>query len=282
MSVDRDSRRSNSNGLALVCLIFGILACMSSFILIGGLIGLVGLIFGAVHLFQRRRANVMAWTGVGFSVMGIFLSGMFCVFYIRAITNAFEAVVAEIKSHEAAQVHDEIPLKGQAAPELVLTTIDGKTISLSELKGKRVILDFWATWCGPCRAEIPHFVKLREEVPEADLVIIGISDEEVAEIKDFAEEHKVNYLMVSASDLPAPFSEIESIPTTYFIDRQGIIQEVLVGYHDFDSLKLHATSADYQPPAKDPAEAAIQVDITPEVDITPAPPVDAAPSDPVR
>ncbi|MDB5342297.1 MAG: cytochrome biosis protein [Schlesneria sp.] len=249
MAPDLDSRRSRGNGLAVVCLILGILACICSVILVGSLIGLVGALLGVIHLFQRKPSNGLAWTGIGFSLMGIVLSVVFLVFYIRVVGNTLEAFLKEINRHQSSQVAENVDWKGVIAPELTLTTIDGKTVTLSELKGKRVILDFWATWCGPCRAEIPHFLKLHEEFSE-ELVIIGISDEESSVIKEFAEEHKITYLMVSSGDLPAPFDQIDAFPTTFVIDRQGVIQDILVGYHDYEVLKSHATGADYTGVAK--------------------------------
>ncbi len=253
MTVDGRSKHSGGNGLAIICVIFGLLACICSVILVGSLLGLLGLLFGVIHLFQRKSSNGMAWAGIGFSLMGIVLSVVFLVFYIRVVGTTLDAFLKEIKSHQASQVAENADWKGVIAPELTLTTIDGKTVSLRDLKGKRVILDFWATWCEPCRAEIPHFLKLREEFPE-DLVIIGISDEESSVIKEFAEEHKITYLMVSSSGLPAPFNQIGAYPTTFFIDRQGVIQEILVGYHDFDVLQSYATGADYTGEPKDAPE----------------------------
>jgi peroxiredoxin len=254
MAPDLDSRRSRGNGLAIVCLILGILACICSVILVGSLIGLVGALLGVIHLFQRKPSNGLAWTGIGFSLMGIVLSVVFLVFYVRVIGSTLEAFLKEIKSHQASQVAENADWKGVMVPEVTLTTIDGKTVTMSELKGKRVILDFWATWCEPCRAEIPHFIKLHDEISEEELVIIGISSEESSVIKAFAAEHKVKYLLVSASDLPAPFDQIDAFPTTFVIDRQGVIQDVLVGYHDFDVLKSHATGADYTGDPKDAPE----------------------------
>jgi len=137
---------------------------------------------------------------------------------------------------------------GKPSPDLTVTDINGNEIKLSDLKGKRVILDFWATWCPPCKKEIPHFVKMRNEIDPNKLVIIGISSESAEVLKKFAAENKINYPIVSAVDLPAPYDKIMSIPTTFFIDRSGIIQEVLNGYHDFEMLHENALLPDYIEP----------------------------------
>lgn len=131
---------------------------------------------------------------------------------------------------------------GIATPDMTLTDLDGNKIILSELKGKRIVLDFWATWCPPCKKEIPHFIELRKTTDSKELVIIGISNESAEKIKGFAEKHDINYPLVSTRDdkLPEPYNKITSIPTTFFIDRQGVIENVLVGYHSFEELKNNA------------------------------------------
>jgi peroxiredoxin len=121
---------------------------------------------------------------------------------------------------------------------------------LKELKGKRVVLSFFATWSPPCEKEASHFVKLRSEIPEDELVIMGISSEDSATLSAFIKKYKVNYPVISVDDLPAPFKDVPSEPTTFFIDRQGVIQDVLVGYRDFDVLKERAMAKDFEGEAK--------------------------------
>jgi len=121
-----------------------------------------------------------------------------------------------------------------------------------------VILDFWATWCPPCVKEIPHFVELRKTTSPDELVILGISDESPEILRAFVPKHNINYPIFSASDLPEPFPLVTSFPTTFFIDRNGVIQQVLEGYHDFDILKTNAIGPDYvsaEPSDTDPASS---------------------------
>ncbi len=135
--------------------------------------------------------------------------------------------------------------KGRAAPDFAVTNLDGKQIKLSDLKGRRVVVDFWATWCPPCLMEIPHFDQLSREISQNDLVIIGISLENPEILKKFARDHNLHYSIASAADLPAPYGEVRPIPTTFFIDRCGIIQFVTIGYHDLSDLRKLATARDY-------------------------------------
>lgn len=136
---------------------------------------------------------------------------------------------------------------GTEAPDFTLEDIDGHLINLSSFRGKRVILDFWATWCPPCKREIPHFVKLYETTDTEELIIIGISNESSEVVRDFAKKHNINYVLITIIDeeLPKPYSSVRSIPTTFFIDRDGVIESVLVGYHSFKELKNHGLG-DYE------------------------------------
>jgi len=107
-------------------------------------------------------------------------------------------------------------------------------------------VDLWETWCGPCIQEIPHFNRLRADVNEEELALIGISSEKESVLKPFLTKHEMSYRIASAQNLPTPYSSSYVIPTTFFIDRKGIIQSVLVGYHDLDTLKEHSTASDYE------------------------------------
>lgn len=128
---------------------------------------------------------------------------------------------------------------GVAAPNWTLKRIDGSTLSSEELKGKVVVVDFWATWCPPCRAEIPGYVEMQKELEAQGLVIVGISLDQRGPkvVQDFAAQYRINYPLVMADqDIVEAFSNlrgidggVEAIPTTFLIDRDGQVRHRKVG-----------------------------------------------------
>jgi cytochrome c biogenesis protein CcmG/thiol:disulfide interchange protein DsbE len=242
VSVPSDSRK----GLAITSLVLGILALILGLFLVGGALGLIGLVFGVVHLAKRPTGRGMAWAGLILSLCGLLLAGWAGYTYYRIVK------IVQGNMANKTQVMDR--WIGMPAPDVTVTTLDGKTITLSELRGKRVVLDFWATWCPPCRMEIPHFVQLATETPADQLAIVGISSEPADKLKPFVEENKINYPIASATQLPSPYEDVTAIPTTFFIDRNGVITKILVGYHDYENLKSEALAPDFQPPAPAPSE----------------------------
>ena len=121
---------------------------------------------------------------------------------------------------------------GSEAPDFELSDLSGKKVHLSDFHGKVVILDFWATWCGPCRQEVPDFVRLQAKYRQQGLVVVGLSLDAGGEkaVRPFAEEFNVNYPMLLANDETARrFGGIVGIPTTFVLDRQGRIVKKFMG-----------------------------------------------------
>jgi peroxiredoxin len=231
-------------GFAVASLSLGIIAVFMSFLLVGIVAGLLGLVFGLLQLARTRAGRGMAWWGASLSLVGLLLGGACAGWYYH--------VVHELRSRGGGDDGPDYTVwHGQPAPELEVTTLDGQTLKLSELKGRRVVLDFWATWCPPCRMEIPHFVELTKENPAEQLLIVGISNEDEETLRAFVQENGVNYPMASKADedLAEPYSLVRSIPTTFFIDRKGIIQHVEVGYAELEDLRAKALAPDYEAPA---------------------------------
>lgn len=113
---------------------------------------------------------------------------------------------------------------GKPAPDFELKEIGtGKTVRLSDLKGKAVVLDFWATWCPPCKAEIPSLVDLQNQYGRDGLIIVGVTmdDASEAEISNFAKEMGINYQLVLGTDKVGDTYSVESLPTTFYVGRDG-------------------------------------------------------------
>jgi len=129
----------------------------------------------------------------------------------------------------------------KAAPDFALTDLSGKPISLSELKGKVIFVNFWATWCPPCRQEIPDFVEFYEENKSKGAVILGVSvDKSVDQVRDFANEYKINYPIVMATnEMVKDYKPGRYIPTTIIIDTKGMIQDKKVGIMDRAALEYY-------------------------------------------
>ncbi len=98
-----------------------------------------------------------------------------------------------------------------------------------------MILDFWATWCPPCKAEIPHLVALQDKYKSQGLEIVGLSVDEggANDVKPFADEHQINYTMlIASSETAKDYGGITGIPTTFVVDKQGTIVKKFLGYTD--------------------------------------------------
>jgi len=134
----------------------------------------------------------------------------------------------------AAAVRAE-PARAAQAPAWKLVDVDGKEVSSAQFKGKVLVLDFWATWCGPCRSEIPGYVGLQKKYGPEGLAIVGVSlDEEgpgrAELVRKFMHKLEMNYTVVFASDdTVGAFGGIDAIPTTFLIDRDGNIRDKKVG-----------------------------------------------------
>lgn len=130
-------------------------------------------------------------------------------------------------------------LAGKPAPDLIGTDLTGAQVSIAALRGKTVLLDFWATWCPPCRQDAPALQKLHQRYGSKELAIIGISVSEEREIVDkFLKDHPAGYpvLLSTESTLPRPY-QVGAIPTYIIIDENGVVQAAAQGDQGFNELR---------------------------------------------
>ena len=116
-------------------------------------------------------------------------------------------------------------------PALSMQDLDGRTITTDDLRGKVTLVNFWATWCGPCRAEIPDLVKLQARYPD-HLQIIGVSADEgpVQVVEDFATEFGINYpIVMGTPELSRAFPGVMALPTSFIVDPEGRVVQTHIG-----------------------------------------------------
>ncbi|MBU9673577.1 redoxin domain-containing protein [Planococcus sp. CP5-4] len=138
---------------------------------------------------------------------------------------------------------DEGLAKGELAPDFELTTLKGEKMRLSDYRGKAVILNFWATWCPPCRAEMPHMQTFYENQQDKDVEVVAVNltteDRGMTEIENFVEEFGLSFSipMDVDGDVGALYQAF-SIPTSYIIDREGRILHKIVGPMDEEMMNV--------------------------------------------
>ncbi|NJD56472.1 MAG: TlpA family protein disulfide reductase [Nitrospirae bacterium] len=133
---------------------------------------------------------------------------------------------------------------GSAAPDFALKDIEGKDTALSSFRGKVVLLEFWATWCPPCKASIPEMLELQKKYHERGFTVIGVSldtdPDAAAKVARFSSDNRIVYPLLIADDsVPAAY-QVMSIPTSFLISRDGTVIASYVGYFDGYSKKVSA------------------------------------------
>jgi len=123
-------------------------------------------------------------------------------------------------------------MKGRLAPEFALESLEGKTVHLSDYRGKAVLLNFWATWCEPCKIEMPWFVDLQKQYGPEGLQIVGVAMDDAShdDIAKFAQKMGVNYpILIGKEAVGDSFGGVQFLPATFYIDREGKVVDKIFG-----------------------------------------------------
>ena len=125
------------------------------------------------------------------------------------------------------------PQEGFLAPDFELVTLDGETVALSDYRGKTVLVNFWASWCPPCRSEMPAMEKIYQQNSAEEFVILAVNDtrqDNLTNITDFVIEQGLTFpiLLDNTGEVSAQY-QVHSLPTSFFINQNGIIQEIVIG-----------------------------------------------------
>lgn len=131
---------------------------------------------------------------------------------------------------------------GNLAPDFELKTVEGNSIKLSSLKGKKVILNFWATWCPPCRQEMPDMEKFYTENKDSGIEILAVNllqtEKGPAEVSAFIQDFGITFpVVVDEQGSVGKLYKVSSIPASFIIDSEGVIQRKIVGPMTYDSMK---------------------------------------------
>lgn len=131
-------------------------------------------------------------------------------------------------------------IEGKPAPDFELKALDGKMVKLADLRGKAVLLNFWATWCGPCKVEMPWFVELQNKYGAQGLQVVGIAmEDDQGPVEEFTKQIGVNYTILMGKNAVGDAYSVVGLPTTYYIDRSGKIVARHIGLVSLSEIEKH-------------------------------------------
>jgi thiol-disulfide isomerase/thioredoxin len=171
------------------------------------------------------------------------------------LVPAGQAAPAVAADSAGAQDAEQPTLKGKPAPAFTLTDLNGKKVSLADYKGKAVLLNFWATWCGPCKLEIPWIEKLRDQYKPQGFEVLGIESDNYDDDPKGLAAYKagvvksatglgINYPVLLGGDtISKPYGGLDGLPNSFYVDRNGIVTAQIVGLADRDEIEANIKKA---------------------------------------
>jgi peroxiredoxin len=139
--------------------------------------------------------------------------------------------LSRVEAEAVAAGGPELPREGFTAPDLTLQTLDGETVTLSELRGQAVLINFWASWCPPCRNEMPAIQQVYEEYRDEGFSVLAVnSQEQETRVAAFAESLGLTFpILIDRDGAVFDAYQVAALPTTFFVDRAGVIRGVTTG-----------------------------------------------------
>lgn len=187
-----------------------------------------------------QQSENARWRGSFRQVLALLAVGLLIVAAVWALSERGENKAAGVEATTGTA-----PEVGSLAPDLALKDLTGDTVRLSSYRGKTVLLNFWATWCPPCRAEMPDLEALHKENVNNDVVVVGVNvgeDQETA--AGFVRSLGLTFPILLDSDSTAQRDhKVGYLPTTFFIDSDGIIREIRIGAMKKSTMELKLKQA---------------------------------------
>jgi peroxiredoxin len=199
----------------------------NALVILGLVVGITLMLWSGVMAYRERRAAQMQSP----QPVALVPEG--------SNSGTVDAASADPNSPQAQGLPD---LRGKLAPGFTLQTPDGKAVSLADYKGKAVLINFWATWCAPCKVEMPWLIDLQKQYAAQGFTVLGVSEDDppYASVAEFAKKAGVNYPVVVASDaVNRAYGNVDGLPTSYYIGRDGKIVAETAGLISKDDIEAN-------------------------------------------
>ena len=205
------------------------------------------------------KRNTLVLTAVLFILSTFAWAGWANYEYRKQAADRMLASVAQgelVLDPESGTAQYLSPLKGKPAPPFVLEDLNGKKVSLASYKGKAVLINFWATWCAPCKIETPWIIELRKQYASQGFEVIGISADDLnrddpkelakdkMEIAQSAQKLHIDYpVLIDGATLDKPYGGLDELPTSFFVNRKGLVVAAQLGLTSKDDIESNIKKA---------------------------------------